>query len=50
MLESSDFENMWSFNHPHLNVKDHSREVALSGGACRKRRISSFLGKFMKTL
>jgi hypothetical protein len=23
MLESSDFEDAWSFNHPHLSVKEH---------------------------
>jgi hypothetical protein len=22
-LESSNFEDVWSFNHPHLNVKEH---------------------------
>jgi hypothetical protein len=26
-LESSDFENVWSFNHPHLSVKKHREKL-----------------------
>jgi hypothetical protein len=36
-LESFDFKDMWSFNHPHLSVKDHRekmcrREVLVKNG------------------
>jgi hypothetical protein len=27
MLESSDFEDMWSFNHPHLSVKECQKKL-----------------------
>ncbi len=28
MHESSNFKDMWSFNHPHLNVKEHRKKLS----------------------
>jgi hypothetical protein len=26
-LESSNFKDMWNFNHPHLNMKNHQEKL-----------------------
>jgi hypothetical protein len=37
--ESYDFKDMWSFNHPHLSVKDHREKLHQVEVLVEKREI-----------
>jgi hypothetical protein len=43
MLESSNFEDMWSFNHPHLNMKEHWEKLHQVEVPIKKGAFQAFL-------
>jgi hypothetical protein len=42
-LESSNFEDMWSFNHPHLNMKEHWEKLHRVEVPIEKGAFQAFL-------
>jgi hypothetical protein len=42
MLESFDFENVWTFNHPHLSMKEHQEKMHQVEVPIKKRAFQAF--------
>ncbi len=39
MLESLNFKDMWSFNHPHLSMKNHQKQLHQVGELLKKENF-----------